>query len=143
LLGLCLVWLTEAHWLDPVIALLMAGYIMSTGWRLARRSFDGLMDRALPDEEVARIREVIASLVGPGMAFHALRTRRGGSRRFADFHLLVPGEMSVAEAHELVDRIEDALRGALSNLEVTIHLEPIEAPSAWKDSALLGVEPRE
>jgi divalent metal cation (Fe/Co/Zn/Cd) transporter len=74
------------------------------------------------------------------MAFHALRTRRAGSRRFADFHLLVPGAMSVAQAHELADRLEEVLDAALVNLEVTIHIEPIEARSAWEDSALLGLE---
>lgn len=142
LAGLGLVRLTGAVWLDPAVALLMAGYIMTTGWRLTRRSFDGLMDRALPDDEVARLRDGISALLEPGMTFHALRTRRAGSRRFADFHLLVPGEMSVAHAHVLVDRIEAALKNALANLEVTIHLEPIEARSSWEDSALLGVEDR-
>src|SRR5262245_897194 len=66
LAGLGLVWLTGTLWLDPAIALLMAGYIMATGWRLARRSFDGLMDRALPDDEVARLREGIGTLLEPG-----------------------------------------------------------------------------
>jgi cation diffusion facilitator family transporter len=140
LVGLGLVRLTGAEWLDPVVALLMAAHIMLTGWKLVSRSFNGLMDRALPDEEVSKLREVIAAQLESGMTFHALRTRRAGSRRFADFHLLVPGEMSVARAHELADRIEDSLRVAMENLEVQIHLEPIEASSAWKDSALLEVE---
>lgn len=143
LLALGLVKLTGAQWLDPVIALLMAGYIMATGWRLVRRSFDGLMDRALPDEELTRLRHTIGSLLKPGMTFHALRTRRAGSRRFADFHLLVPGNMSVAEAHDLTDAVEDALKTTLNNLEVQIHIEPIEASSAWTDSALLNVEKRQ
>jgi divalent metal cation (Fe/Co/Zn/Cd) transporter len=134
------VWLTGAVWLDPVIALFMAAYIMATGWKLVRRSFDGLMDRALPDDELNVLRQTIGSLLGPGMTFHALRTRRAGSRRFADFHLLVPGKMSVAEGHDLADRIEEAMRAALANLEVQIHLEPIESSSAWQDSELLHVE---
>ena len=138
--GLGLVRLTGAEWLDPVTAILMACYIMATGWNLVRRSFDGLMDRALPDEEVAKLREVIAAHLEPGMTFHALRTRRAGSRRFADFHLLVPGELSVTRAHELADRIEEALAAVLGNLEVQIHLEPIEAATAWDDSELLRVE---
>ncbi len=138
--GLVLVKLTGAHWIDPLAALLMAALIMLTGWKLVRRSFDGLMDRALPDAEVARLREVIGSRLEAGMTFHALRTRRAGSRRFADFHLLVPGQMSVAHAHELADHIEEALRAVLDNLEVQIHLEPVEASSAWQDSELLKVE---
>jgi cation diffusion facilitator family transporter len=140
LVGLGLVRVTGAVWLDPVLALLVAANILWTGFGLVRRSFHGLMDRALPDAELARIREVIASHLATGMTFHALRTRQAGSRRFADFHLLVPGVMSVRGAHELADHIEDALRAALDNLEVTIHLEPIEARTAWEDSALLAVE---
>jgi cation diffusion facilitator family transporter len=142
LLGLGLVRVTGQVWLDPVVALLVAANILWTGFGLVRRSFHGLMDRALPDKELARIREVITSHLETGMAFHALRTRQAGSRRFADFHLLVPGAMSVQSAHELADRIEDALRAALDSLEVTIHLEPIEERTAWEDSALLAVEER-
>ncbi|MBI1913466.1 MAG: cation transporter [Planctomycetes bacterium] len=142
LLGLGLVLLTGQVWLDPVLALLVAANILWTGFGLVRRSFHGLMDRALPDEELARIREVITSHLGAGMAFHALRTRQAGSHRFADFHLLVPGALSVQSAHELADRIEDALRAALDNLEVTIHIEPIEERTAWEDSALLALEER-
>src|SRR5262249_9433068 len=142
LFGLGLVRVTGQVWLDPVVALLVAANILWTGFGLVRRSFHGLMDRALPDEEVARLRDVIASHLKTGMAFHALRTRQAGSHRFADFHLLVPGAMSVRRAHELADRIEDALRGTLDHLEVTIHLEPIEERTAWEDSALLSVEER-
>jgi cation diffusion facilitator family transporter len=142
LVGLGLVRLTGQVWLDPVLALLVAGNILWTGFGLVRRSFHGLMDRALPDEELARLREVIASHLEAGMAFHALRTRQAGAHRFADFHLLVPGAMSVQSAHELADRIEDSLRAALDPLEVTIHLEPIEERTAWEDSALLAVEER-
>src|SRR5262249_30980377 len=101
LVGLGLVLATGAVWLDPVLALLVAANILWTGFGLVRRSFHGLMDRALPDAELARIREVIASHLATGMTFHALRTRQAGSRRFADFHLLVPGVMSVGSAHEL------------------------------------------
>jgi cation diffusion facilitator family transporter len=142
LIGLGLVRVTGQVWLDPVVALLVASNILWTGYGLVRRSFHGLMDRALPDAEVARLREVITSHLETGMAFHALRTRQAGSRRFADFHLLVPGAMSVRSAHQLADRIENALRGALDQLEVTIHLEPIEERTAWEDSALLAVEER-
>jgi cation diffusion facilitator family transporter len=141
LIGLGLVWLTGYVWIDPVLGLLVAANILWTGFSLVRRSFNGLMDRALPDDEMARIREVIAVHLEAGMTFHALRTRQAGSRRFADFHLLVPGEMTVRHAHELADQIEDGLRKALPTLEVTIHLEPIEEPTAWEDSAVLRVEP--
>ena len=73
-------------------------------------------------------------------ALHALRTRQAGTHRFADFHLLVPGAWSVKQAHNLVAQIEAAVHAALPALEVTIHIEPIEEPVCWEDSALLAVE---
>jgi divalent metal cation (Fe/Co/Zn/Cd) transporter len=71
-----------------------------------------------------------------------LRTRRAGSRSFADFHLLVPGEMTVETAHDFAEQIEIKLTGVLPRLEVTIHIEPIEHDSSWDDNALAKFEPR-
>jgi len=140
LLGLGLVWLTHVAWLDALLALLVAGHIAWTAFGLMRRSFDGLMDRALPDDEQARVRAAVEAVLAPGMDYHALRTRRAGTRRFADFHLLVPGIFTVRRAHEIIGQIEEALRVALPDLEVTIHVEPIEEEAAWEDSALLPLE---
>jgi divalent metal cation (Fe/Co/Zn/Cd) transporter len=98
------------------------------------------MDHALPVGEQERVRAAIESRMGPGMAYHALRTRQAGTRRFADFHLLVPGAWSVQEAHDIGERIEDAIRAALPGIEVTVHIEPIEDGAAWQDSVLLEIE---
>jgi cation diffusion facilitator family transporter len=140
LAGLGLVWVTKREWLDPVIALVVAANILWTAGDLLRRSFNGLMDHALPDAEQARVRAAVEAHLGPHMAYHALRTRQAGSRRFVDFHLLVPGQSTVAEAHALTGRIEAAVREALPGLEVTVHIEPIEERAAWEDSALLPLE---
>ncbi|HEY7427289.1 MAG TPA: cation diffusion facilitator family transporter [Gemmataceae bacterium] len=140
LVGLALVWLTGRYVLDPLIALVVAVNILWTGYRLIRRSFDGLMDHALPAEEQAAVRSAIERRLGPNMTYHALRTRQAGRRRFADFHLLVPGNLSVQQAHTLTGEIEEAVRGALPEMEVSVHIEPIEDSSAWSDSALLPVE---
>ncbi len=140
LIGLGLVWLTGRQWIDPVVALVVAANISRTAFDLMRRSFDGLMDRALPKEEQDRVRQAIAGQLGPGMAYHALRTRRAGSRRFADFHLLVPGAFTVRRAHEISDRVEEAVRAVYPDMEVTVHVEPIEERGAWEDSALLPLE---
>jgi cation diffusion facilitator family transporter len=138
--GLGLVALTGWEVLDPIIALLVAANILWTAFDLMRRSFNGLMDRALPEEEVEKIREAIRLHVGPNMDYHALRTRQAGTRRFADFHLLVPGDMSVREAHGIGDRVEEAIRAALPGVEVTVHVEPIEEEASYRDSALLAIE---
>jgi cation diffusion facilitator family transporter len=145
LAGLSLVWLTEwAGWpiyqLDPIIALLVAANILWTACDLIRRSFNGLMDHALPAEEQVKVRQAIEAHLGPKMTYHALRTRQAGSHRFVDFHLLVPGHYTVQHAHSLTGVIEEAVRATLPNLEVTVHIEPIEEPASWQDSALLPVE---
>ena len=140
LLGLGLVWLTGWVWLDPVVAMVVAANIVWTAWDLIARSFNGLMDHALPEEEQQAVRSAIEVLLQPGLHFHALRTRQAGARKFVDFHLLVPGHWTVQEAHDFTERIEDAVRKALPGAEVTVHIEPIEAESAWHDSALLEIE---
>lgn len=84
------------------------------------------MDAALPADEVGQVEVEISKLLPAGTSFHDLRTRKSGPRRFIDFHLLVPGESTVNEAHALCDRIEEALKCALPNTTVTIHVEPVE-----------------
>jgi cation diffusion facilitator family transporter len=138
--GLGLVWLTGIHVLDPIVALLLAANICWTAIDLIGRSFNGLMDHALPADEQAALRAAIAVHLEPGTTFHALRTRQAGAHRFADFHLLVPGHLSVQRAHDLTGKIEDAVRAALPGIELTIHIEPIEEQAAWEDSALLPIE---
>jgi cation diffusion facilitator family transporter len=140
LAGLSLVWLTNVHVLDPLIALGVAVNILWTGLGLIRRSFDGLMDHALPAEEQAAVRSAIEERLGPDMDYHALRTRQAGRRRFVDFHLLVPGSLTVQQAHTLTGDIEEAVRAVLPEMEVSVHIEPIEDTAAWRDSALLPLE---
>jgi cation diffusion facilitator family transporter len=138
--GLICAWLTGWRWLDPVLALLVAANIVWTAWDLLARSFHGLMDHSLPESEQHRVRAAIDALMRPGLHYHALRTRQAGPRKFVDFHLLVPGGWSVKEAHDFTERVEDAVRAALPGAEVTIHIEPFEAESAWRDSELLALE---
>lgn len=140
LAALALVWLTGLTILDPLIGLAVAANIVWTGVGLMRRSFDGLMDHALPEEEVSLARTAIESKLPPGTTFHALRTRQAGARRFLDFHLLVPGVFTVQRAHEITGEVEAALREALPGAEITVHIEPIEDREAWHDSELLRIE---
>ena len=139
--GLFLVWLTGAHWLDPVLGILVGCNILWTAYGLLMRSFNGLMDHSLPEAEQATVRQAIESRLLPGMHFHALRTRQAGARRFVDFHLLVPGIWSVQVAHKLGEQIEEAVQNALpGGVEVTVHIEPVEDEASWQDSALIPVE---
>ena len=138
--GLGLVAITGIEALDPIMALGVAANICWTAIELISRSFNGLMDHALPSDEQAKVRAAISSRLEVGTTFHALRTRRAGAHRFADFHLLVPGSYSVQRAHDLTEQVEEAVRLALPGIEVTVHIEPIEEKAAWQDSVLLPIE---
>jgi cation diffusion facilitator family transporter len=140
LAGIGLVWLTGVQWLDSAAGLVMSANIVRTGFDLVRRSFHGLMDHALPVEEQALVRGAIEARLRPGMDYHALRTRQAGPDRFVDFHLLVPGGMTVRRAHAFAEEIEEAVRAALPGAEVTVHIEPIEERGSWEDSALVPLE---
>ena len=116
--------------LDPVIAVIFAGNIIFTGIGLIKRSLDGLMDAALPTDEAQRLKDLITVNLPAHAAFHALKTRKAGSRRFIEFHLTVPGEKTVSEAHDLCDLLEDVIERELPSSSVTIHLEPRETHGA-------------
>ena len=128
-----LVALTGWLWLDPVVALAVAANIVWTGTRIVRSSIDGLMDRALPEPELALLRGVLDRYTGPHVRYHALRTRQAGRRRFVSVHVLVPGTWSVGEGHRLLEQLEADLRAALPNTSVFTHLEPLGDPAAMND----------
>jgi cation diffusion facilitator family transporter len=134
--------LTGWETLDPIAAIAVALNVGWTAFGLVRQSFDGLMDHALPEHEQHLVRAALEGHMQPGTHFHALRTRQAGPRSFVDFHLLVPGDWTVAKAHEFSDNIEEAIRRALPAIEITVHIEPIEALASWKDSELLPLEPK-
>ncbi len=133
--GVVLVQLTGWLRLDPIVALIVAVQILWTGWRLMVRSFDGLMDRAISDEDRAVIVEVLEKLHHEGGDYHALRTRVAGAKSFVDVHVLVPGKMSVQAGHDLVERLENDIQSRLPHVEVLTHLEPLEDPKSWDDPA--------
>jgi cation diffusion facilitator family transporter len=112
--------------LDPLMAIAVGLHIVLTGIHLVRRSADGLMDAALAPAEVELAEALVRRELPADASFHALRTRKAGARRFVEFHLLVPGDTTVADSHALCDRIEAALTGQLPRSEVTIHVEPLE-----------------
>jgi cation diffusion facilitator family transporter len=134
--ALILIAITGWNRLDPIIAIFMGLYIIVTGLYLLRRSFDGLMDRAWPSDELEQLRQFLREKMEPGMTFHALRTRTAGTRRLIEFHLLVPGQMTLDEAHGIAERLEQSLLENDRQRDVTIHLEPIEAEESWGDHEL-------
>ena len=122
--------------LDPLVALAVAANIVWTGFTIVRRSALGLMDTALPAEQLSQARAVLAAYGRDGVQFHALRTRQAGARSFVSMHVLVPGRWTVQHGHDLLERIESDLRSALPNVTVFTHLEPLEDPVSLEDQEL-------
>lgn len=123
-IGVALVVLTGINILDPAIAVLVALHVLLSGWGVIRANASGLLDESVPATELARIREVISRNAGDAIEIHDLRTRHAGRTIFIDFHLVVPGSMSVEQSHEICDRLEAALGKSLEGAVVMIHVEP-------------------
>jgi cation diffusion facilitator family transporter len=124
LAGLVLATATGWQVLDPAMATLVALNILWAGWRLMRESVSGLMDEAVTAEVARRIREVIAANAAGAIEAHDVKTRTAGRVTFVEFHLVVPGAMTVAASHAICDRLEAALTEAVPGAEVLIHVEP-------------------
>ncbi len=134
--GIVTVQLTGWLILDPLIALLVAANIVWTGVRLLRDTAQGLLDRSLPPEDQEQIRRTLSRYEGDEVAFHALRTRAAGQRRFISMHVLVPGRWTVKQGHDLSEKIEKDLATSLPNSASFIHIEPSDDPASFADEAL-------
>ena len=108
---------------DPVIALLVAGYILFGAWGIIKGSLDQLMDRELPEEQRSRIRQIALDheLVED---VHDLRTRSSGMQSFIQLHMELDGDLTLMQSHEIADQVEDAIRQAFPGAEVIIHQDP-------------------
>lgn len=133
IVGVGIVLLTELTWLDPVTAIIMGGYIMASGYGLIRKSLAGLMDElepALAQRILACLEEQVAR--GVVVEFHQTRCRRVNDEIWLDVHLLVPGDLALAEAHRRATDVEQALEAALPDdrVRVNSHVEPADHETA-------------
>ncbi|WP_285892295.1 cation diffusion facilitator family transporter [Deinococcus taeanensis] len=126
LVGVLAARLSGLGWLDPLLAVVVAVNILWSGWLLVRDSIGGLMDAAVDRETEARIRQAMSEHGEGALEMHDLRTRHAGSVTFIEFHMVVPGSMTVAEAHAICDRLEDAIRAQSPQSSINIHVEPQE-----------------
>jgi cation diffusion facilitator family transporter len=124
LVGLLLAIATGWYWLDPVLAGIVALNILSTGYKIALNSMSRLLDQAASREIEDQIRRVIEANGHGALQAHDIRTRQAGRALFIEFHLVVPGSMTVEAAHVICDRLENAIEGAIEGSEVVIHVEP-------------------
>ena len=131
LVGLLVVRFTGLSIIDPIIALLVALFILKVAYDVLKRSFGGLVDVKLPEAEENAIGSAIMEHVGEVVDFHALRTRKAGSQRYIDLHLVMPKSISVEEAHQMCDHLEQDIRAKLPHTDVTIHVEPCDEKCDW------------
>ena len=132
LVGLIIVRFTGLSIIDPILALLVALYILKVAYDVLKRSFGGLVDVKLPEAEENTIRSAITEHFGREVVdFHALRTRKAGSQRYIDLHLVMPKSTSVDEAHQMCDHLEQDIRSRLPHTDVTIHVEPCDENCDW------------
>ena len=131
--GLLAVKFTGLLWLDPVIALLVAGNILREGWSLARRSADGLMDRALEPEAREQIEQVLAGFAHQTIRFDHVVTRRAGQRRYVDLHMHMPPGWTLGRAAAVRTSVEQALMSAVPGLRATIQLLPMDVEAHFND----------
>jgi len=124
LAGVVLVMLTGWKVLDPALAILVGLAVQWSGWELVKESVGGLMDEAASGEVLEKIRLLISEHGEGALEAHDLRTRIAGRSTFIDFHLVVPGDLSVKEAHDICDRIEEAIAEDVPGARITIHVEP-------------------
>jgi len=122
--GLILIKLTGIVMLDSFVALGVAAIILKAAFDLIRRSFEDLVDRSLPPEEEARIREIISEHCTAVISFHRLRTRRSGPNRFVDLHMVVPKSATLEEAYGIVKHIETDVKQEFPRTSVTIRVQP-------------------
>lgn len=122
--GLTAAVLTGWLQLDAIIAACVGVYILTQGWGLVKDSVGGLMDQAVDPETLFIIQASIEKAAAGAIEAHDLRTRHAGPVTFIQFHLVVPANMTVTKAHDICDRIENALREAVPGARVSIHVEP-------------------
>ena len=119
--GLGLILITGINWLDPIIAILVALFIIKESYNLLQRAFTPLLDTAWSEYEIGELEERLNNLE---VNYHDLRTRVAGNYRFIDIHIQIPEDVSVGKAHKYCDKIENELTSVYENLTVTIHVEP-------------------
>jgi len=117
----------EMGWsyMDPLMALLVSVLIVRMGLKLVLKSAQGLMDDSAPKAE-EKIKAILERHSSRYVDFHDLKTRRSGDQVFAELHLSVDAAMTVEEAHDFTDHLEEDLRNELSEVKITIHVEPSE-----------------
>jgi cation diffusion facilitator family transporter len=121
--GLLLIWFTGFTILDPIVAILIALFILKEAWDMLRKAFKPLIDERISDEEIEIIKKTVAKHRDVCIDVHEIRTRRSGKIKHIDFHLSMPDNITVKEAHDICDKIEIEIGERIRNTKVLIHAE--------------------
>ncbi|HEX7474847.1 MAG TPA: cation diffusion facilitator family transporter [Dehalococcoidales bacterium] len=124
LLGLLVVRLTDLVILDPIVALIMVGFVLKAGYEVTIRAIHELIDYSLPQEEQAILNNLLKVHNTQLVDFHAIRSRRSGSERFIDLHIVMPRNYSFEKTHAMCDHLERDIKDKITNADVIIHAEP-------------------
>jgi len=124
--ALGLIEITGFRLLDPAIAIVVAFFIVRAALDITRRSTAGLLDRSLPDSEHMKIESILDQHFGEFVNYHDLRTRKAGSDRHIDFHIVVPRGWSIQKAHELAHHLEEDIKEGLPKSVVIVQSEPCD-----------------
>jgi cation diffusion facilitator family transporter len=124
LVGLGLIALTGINQLDSIAAIAVALLIVKSSIDLTRNAVGGIFDVRLPDEDETKIKAIFDRYKKGCIDFHRLRSRKSGSLKFIDLHLVVPRVWTIEEAHQLGDAVERDIKAALPNTQVIIHIDP-------------------
>lgn len=122
--GLIVIKITGWSMLDPIIAIITALLIIKAAWDLTRRSFKDLLDAKLPEEEEELIKKIINDHYTAFINYHKFRSRKSGHERFIDLHLVMDGKITLKEAHDFCDHLEEDIKKEVKNCNVLIHMEP-------------------
>jgi cation diffusion facilitator family transporter len=136
--GVGAVWLTGWDRLDPLIALAVAANIVWSGYKIMQHATLGLLDRAVPEDQLQALNRVLDRFRAQGIDFHALRTRQAGARSFVTVHVLVPPDWSVSQGHDLAHQVEHDICEVLPGAAVLTHVEPLGDPESYRD---MGLDP--
>ena len=128
IIGLIIIKFSGLLFIDSIISICIALYIIWSSISILRESVDILMDKELPKETIEDVKEIILSHQPQVKSFHKMRTRRSGSRRFIEFHLVLDHNLSFVESHDLAEDIIKDIEGKVPNADVTVHVDPHSFP---------------
>ncbi len=116
-------------WIDAVLAIAIALWLLRGAYRLAHQAFHELIDHCLPESEIAQIDTILRGMPGV-LSYHQLRTRRSGAMRYIDLHIVVPSDWNLETAHKVADQLEKQIESVLAPAQCVIHVDPYDPERA-------------